>query len=212
MQLILHMMIDNQWERDWGSVLASQTLVTCEGNGGKLTAAEAATGLRCVCDARNLQVRAKRLLFVLVLIAGCFPHAPASNGSARPQRTDSRSFGRPSQMRSSPMRSVFSPASTASRAGGSSRRTSRRVPEALHLAIEGGRRDLFDLLLEHGADVNGTNDQYDLWSPLMIAMNRDRADMRDELLGRGATSGWSGCCSRLAPTRRRVTSNTTGHL
>jgi len=27
MQLILHMMIDNQWERDWGSVLASQTLV-----------------------------------------------------------------------------------------------------------------------------------------------------------------------------------------
>jgi Glycosyl hydrolases family 16 len=27
MQLILHMMIDNQWERDWGSVLSSQTLV-----------------------------------------------------------------------------------------------------------------------------------------------------------------------------------------
>ena len=27
MQLILHMMVDNQWERDWGSVLASQTLV-----------------------------------------------------------------------------------------------------------------------------------------------------------------------------------------
>ncbi len=27
MQLILHMMIDNQWERDWGSVLTSQTLV-----------------------------------------------------------------------------------------------------------------------------------------------------------------------------------------
>jgi len=26
-QLILHMMIDNQWERDWGSVLSSQTLV-----------------------------------------------------------------------------------------------------------------------------------------------------------------------------------------
>ena len=27
MQLILHVMIDNQWERDWGSILASQTLV-----------------------------------------------------------------------------------------------------------------------------------------------------------------------------------------
>ena len=27
MQLILHMMIDNQWERDWGSVLSSQTVV-----------------------------------------------------------------------------------------------------------------------------------------------------------------------------------------
>jgi beta-glucanase (GH16 family) len=27
MQLILHMMIDNQWERDWNSVLSSQTLV-----------------------------------------------------------------------------------------------------------------------------------------------------------------------------------------
>jgi hypothetical protein len=26
MQLILHMMIDNQWERDWGSVLSSQSL------------------------------------------------------------------------------------------------------------------------------------------------------------------------------------------
>jgi ankyrin repeat protein len=62
-------------------------------------------------------------------------------------------------------------------------------PQALHLAIEGGRRDLFDLLLEHGAVVNGTNDQYELWSPLMIAMNRDRADMRDELLGRGARIG-----------------------
>jgi ankyrin repeat protein len=62
-------------------------------------------------------------------------------------------------------------------------------PQALHLAIEGGRRDLFNLLLEHGADVNGTNDQYDLWSPLMIAMNRDKADMRDELLRRGARVG-----------------------
>ena len=27
MQLILHMMVDNQWERDWASVLSAQTLV-----------------------------------------------------------------------------------------------------------------------------------------------------------------------------------------
>jgi ankyrin repeat protein len=62
-------------------------------------------------------------------------------------------------------------------------------PQALHLAIEGGRRDLFDLLLERGAGVNGSNDQYDHWSPLMLAMNRDRAAMRDELLRRGARIG-----------------------
>jgi ankyrin repeat protein len=62
-------------------------------------------------------------------------------------------------------------------------------PQALHVAIEGGRRDLFDLLLERGADVNGRNDEYDHWSPLMLAMNRDRGAMRDELLRRGARVG-----------------------
>ncbi len=62
-------------------------------------------------------------------------------------------------------------------------------PQALHVAIEGGRRDMFDLLLEHGADINGTNDQYDLWSPLMLAINRDQPDMREELLRRGARVG-----------------------
>ena len=62
-------------------------------------------------------------------------------------------------------------------------------PQALHLAIEGKRRDLFDLLLEHGADVNGTNEGYDDWSPLMLAMNRGQHDMRDELLRRGARIG-----------------------
>lgn len=62
-------------------------------------------------------------------------------------------------------------------------------PQALHLAIEGGRGDLFDLLLEHGADVDGTNDQYDLWSPLMLAINREGTEMRDELLRRGARIG-----------------------
>lgn len=62
-------------------------------------------------------------------------------------------------------------------------------PQALHVAIEGGRRPLFDLLLEHGADVNGTNSGYDLWSPLMLAIERGHADMREELLRRGARVG-----------------------
>jgi ankyrin repeat protein len=44
-------------------------------------------------------------------------------------------------------------------------------------------------LLDAGADVNGSNDQYDHWSPLMLAINRERPDMRDELLRRGARVG-----------------------
>ena len=42
-------------------------------------------------------------------------------------------------------------------------------PQPLHVAIETKRRDMFDLLLGAGADVNGTNDEYDHWSPLMLA-------------------------------------------
>ncbi len=62
-------------------------------------------------------------------------------------------------------------------------------PQPLHLAIEGKRRDLFDLLLERGAGVNGQNDGYDHWSPLMLAINRGQNDMRDELIRRGARVG-----------------------
>jgi ankyrin repeat protein len=62
-------------------------------------------------------------------------------------------------------------------------------PQALHVAIEGMRRDMFELLLAHGADVSGTNEGYDRWSPLMLAMNRDQPEMRDELLRRGARVG-----------------------
>lgn len=62
-------------------------------------------------------------------------------------------------------------------------------PQPLHVAIETRRRDLFDLLLDAGADVNGSNDQYGQWSPLMLTMTRDRPDMRDELLRRGARVG-----------------------
>ena len=62
-------------------------------------------------------------------------------------------------------------------------------PQALHVAIERKRRDMFDLLLERGADVNGANDSYDHWSPLMLASNQEGHDMRDELLRRGARVG-----------------------
>jgi ankyrin repeat protein len=61
-------------------------------------------------------------------------------------------------------------------------------PQPLHLAIEGKRRDVFDLLLDSGADIDGRNDEYDHWSPLMIAINGS-TDMRDELLRRGARIG-----------------------
>jgi ankyrin repeat protein len=62
-------------------------------------------------------------------------------------------------------------------------------PQPLHVAIETKRRDMFDLLLEAGADVNGTNDHYDHWSPLMLTRDQERDDLRDELLRRGARVG-----------------------
>ena len=62
-------------------------------------------------------------------------------------------------------------------------------PQPLHVAIETKRRDMFDLLLERGARPEGINDEYDYWSPLMIAINRECDDMRDELRRRGAPVG-----------------------
>lgn len=62
-------------------------------------------------------------------------------------------------------------------------------PQPLHVAIETGRRDMFDLLVAAGADVNGRNQGYDLWSPLMLALQRGHGDMRDALIARGARIG-----------------------
>jgi ankyrin repeat protein len=62
-------------------------------------------------------------------------------------------------------------------------------PQALHVAIESSRAEIFELLLDRGADVNGSNGAYDLWSPLMLAIQRGRTAMRDELLRRGAKIG-----------------------
>ena len=57
------------------------------------------------------------------------------------------------------------------------------------MAIEGKNREAFDLLLAAGADVNGNNQPYEGWSPLMLTEHNDREDMRKELLKRGATIG-----------------------
>lgn len=62
-------------------------------------------------------------------------------------------------------------------------------PQPLHVAIETRRRDMFDRLLEAGADVDGQNDGYLHWSPLLLAVDRRQAAMRDELLARGARMG-----------------------
>ena len=62
-------------------------------------------------------------------------------------------------------------------------------PQALHVAIESNRQAVFDLLLAAGADVDGANDAYDHWSPLMLAVQRKRPAMRDALLARGARVG-----------------------
>ena len=62
-------------------------------------------------------------------------------------------------------------------------------PQALHVAIETTRREVIDLLLEHGADVNGANDEYDHWSPLMIAINKRTPAVQDALIARGARVG-----------------------
>ena len=62
-------------------------------------------------------------------------------------------------------------------------------PQALHVSIETTRRDVFDLLLTAGADVDGDNRLYEHWSPLMITYDKDRPDMRETLLARGARIG-----------------------
>jgi len=62
-------------------------------------------------------------------------------------------------------------------------------PQPLHVAIETTRQPMVTLLLEHGADVNGSNDQYDHWSPLMLAIDRKQTALVDELRRRGARIG-----------------------
>jgi ankyrin repeat protein len=62
-------------------------------------------------------------------------------------------------------------------------------PQPLHVSIETKRRDVFDLLIAAGADINGSNEQYEHWSPLMLTFHWDQPDMRRVLLERGARVG-----------------------
>jgi ankyrin repeat protein len=60
-------------------------------------------------------------------------------------------------------------------------------PQPLHVAIETNRFDMVQLLLRAGADVDGTNDEYSHWSPLMLAaVKPDRGRSKRVLLRRGA--------------------------
>jgi ankyrin repeat protein len=62
-------------------------------------------------------------------------------------------------------------------------------PQALHVAIEAGRQPMINLLFRAGADVNGSNAEYDGWSPLMLAMDRKRDSVARTLIRRGARVG-----------------------
>ena len=62
-------------------------------------------------------------------------------------------------------------------------------PQALHVAVESGHREVFDLLLASGADASGQNGGYDHWSPLALAIDRDRPDLQRALLSQGAGVG-----------------------
>lgn len=62
-------------------------------------------------------------------------------------------------------------------------------PQALHVSIETKRRDVFDLLIDAGADVDGSNELYEQWSPLMLTFHWDQPDMRGVLLAKGARIG-----------------------
>jgi ankyrin repeat protein len=59
-------------------------------------------------------------------------------------------------------------------------------PQPLHVAIESDNGGAFELLLNAGANLDGNNQHYDGWSPLMLAVHWKRSEMRDELIRRGA--------------------------
>jgi ankyrin repeat protein len=61
--------------------------------------------------------------------------------------------------------------------------------QMLHVALDTNRQDMFDLALEHGADIDGDNREYTGWSPLMLAAYKQRPRMQRVLIERGAKIG-----------------------
>jgi ankyrin repeat protein len=59
-------------------------------------------------------------------------------------------------------------------------------PQPLHVAIESDNYQAFEMLLDAGANVDGQNQYYDGWTPLMISIHWNRKAMREELIRRGA--------------------------
>jgi hypothetical protein len=45
---------------------------------------------------------------------------------------------------------------------------------------------MFDMLVTAGADINGSNDQYEHWSPLMLTFHWNEPEMRQILVVHGA--------------------------
>lgn len=62
-------------------------------------------------------------------------------------------------------------------------------PQAIHVAIETKRDEMFDLLLAAGANVDGDNGLYDHWSPVMLAVAWDQPQMWRKLIEKGARTG-----------------------
>ncbi|MBX7080917.1 MAG: ankyrin repeat domain-containing protein [Nannocystaceae bacterium] len=62
-------------------------------------------------------------------------------------------------------------------------------PQPLHVALDANRDDMVQLLLRAGADVDGDNEGYSHWSPLLLALQKQRHRARRALLRRGARVG-----------------------
>jgi hypothetical protein len=62
-------------------------------------------------------------------------------------------------------------------------------PQALHVSIETKRQDMFNLLIAADAGINGMNDEYEHWSPLMLTFHWDQPVMRQVLMQCGARIG-----------------------
>ena len=176
---------------------------------------------------------------------GCTPPTNARFRSRRSFETYREIWMKTRRPRPEPCRRIWSPAGFAPSARGT--RGGRSVlpptrgssmplartriwggrPQALHVAIETNRPAMVKLLLRHGADVDGSNDGYLHWSPLLLTPGRRsghppdaappgrQADLTDALatgddrralalLKRGTASAASRGAERREPARLRA--------